>query len=214
MKRYYPIMLDITDKKCIVIGGGRVAVRKVTSLLAYNARITVISKSLCEGLKKLQPDIDWIERDYVPDDLDGAFIVFATTNDPIINQRVYNEAKVKDILVNVADDPDVCSFIVPSQVECGDLTIAISTNGKSPALAKKIREDLEKEYGDHYAVFVNLLGNIRRQSEHEISDSSTREALYKEIVYSDLLDKLKQGKKEQVKEEIQKLYEQYKSGER
>ena len=133
MTRYYPIMLKITDKRCIVVGGGSVAYRKICSLLEYDAKITVISDKLCEKLQKIkdQNKIEWVSRNYQEGDLQGASLVFAATDNIAVNEQVYKEAQKRDIPANIVDIPDLCDFIVPSKIEQGDLTIAISTNGKS-----------------------------------------------------------------------------------
>ncbi|MEW6102508.1 MAG: bifunctional precorrin-2 dehydrogenase/sirohydrochlorin ferrochelatase [bacterium] len=141
MKRYYPIFLDIEGKKCVVIGGGSVAKRKIERLLEAKGNVIVISPDLEEGLKKR---VLWIEREYKNGDLDGAFIAISATNNSKINQMVSKEAENKGILVNVVDKPSLCRFITPSIIQRDDITIAISTSGKNPSLAKKIRLKLEE----------------------------------------------------------------------
>lgn len=140
-KKYYPMFLDIEEKKCVVVGGGRVAKRKIEGLLRAGANVVVISPNLDEELKKM---VLWIEREYRDGDLDGAFIAIAATDNEEVNQMVYNEAEKKGILVNVVSSPYLCRFIVPSIIERDDFTIAISSGGKNPSLSKNIRLKLEE----------------------------------------------------------------------
>lgn len=212
MTKYYPIMLNITDKTCIIIGGGNVAYRKIVSLLEYNARIIVISSNIDQKIKKLNDEnkLEWISRDYKTGDIDNACLLFAATNNKQANQEIYEEAWLKNIPVNIVDAPDLCNFMIPSKIERGDLTITVSTGGKSPLLAKKIRQELEKKFDNSYADFLNLMGELRRISIAEITDKNKREDLYKEIVYSNCLERLKNGEINQVKEEVYKIFERYK----
>lgn len=139
--KYYPIFLNIEGKRCVVIGGGRVAKRKIEGLLRAGANVVVISPNLDEELKKM---VLWIEREYKDGDLDGAFIAIAATNNEEVNQMVYNEAEKRGILINVISSPYLCRFIVPSIIEKDNFTIAISSAGKNPSLSKKIRLKLEE----------------------------------------------------------------------
>lgn len=141
MKHYYPIFLDIEGKRCVVIGGGNVAKRKIEKILRAKGDVVVISPDLDDGLKKM---VLWINREYKDGDLNGAFIAIAATNNKEVNQMVYNEAERKGILVNVVDNPDFCRFIVPSIIEKDGVKIAISTSGKNPSLSKRIRLTLEE----------------------------------------------------------------------
>jgi precorrin-2 dehydrogenase/sirohydrochlorin ferrochelatase len=205
MTKYYPIMLNIEGKKCVIVGGGNVAFRKIRSLFAYGAEITVISPDFTEEIKKLT-NIERISRDYEFGDLKGAYLAFGATDDKNTNKQVYNEAKLEGIPVNIADNPELCGFMVPSKVERGDLTIAISTNGKIPALSKKIRLELEEQYGSHYAEFLDLIADIRRSSLEKIDEENKRKELLEKLIYSDLLDKLKQGKTDEVKRKINEIF--------
>src|SRR4030042_230398 len=145
MSSYYPIFLDLKGKRCIVVGGGSVAERKVEMLLEHETSVTVISPELSPKLQHLadQGAIKTITRNYQKGDLKGAFLVIAATDDPSVNAAVAGQARKQRALVNVVDDPRASDFIVPSMVRRGDITIAISTAGKSPALARKLRSLLE-----------------------------------------------------------------------
>lgn len=162
---YYPVFLNIYQKKCIVIGGGKVALRKVRALLEQGATVQVIAPTLCSKLSSLAKSktISVLQRNYEPGDLKGACIVIAATTETETNKKVAMEAKRRGILVNVVDDREQSDFIVPSCLRRGDLTIAIATAGKSPALARKIRTRLETDFGKEYASLVNLISEVRSE---------------------------------------------------
>jgi siroheme synthase-like protein len=164
-KRYYPISLDIDGKRCVVVGGGEVALRKVNTLLEHDAIVQVMSMELCPELEELfaAGRIMAAKRPYADGDLAGAFLVIAATDDAGTNRRVVAEAGKINALVNVVDVPDLSNFIVPSHLRRGDLSIAVSTGGASPALARRIRERLETEFGDEYAALLALVGQVRSE---------------------------------------------------
>ena len=168
----YPInLVRLEERRCVVVGGGDVARRKIESLLDGGARqVVVISPCLGDGLAQLRRRgrIQHLARDYRPGDLKGAFLVIATTNDPEVNEAVSQEAEAEGILVNVADHPDHCNFIVPSTLRRGDLIIGVSTGGQSPALAANVRRELEQAFGPEYAAFLELAGNLRGRVAREL----------------------------------------------
>ena len=134
---YYPIFLDIKDKPCVVVGGVTVALRKVTMLLDHEAQVTVISPQLCSELETLaEGNVTVIRREYQSGDLEDAFVVVAATDDQETNEQIATDASKKGMLINVVDVPALSNFIVPSYLRRGDLTVAVSTNGKSPALSR------------------------------------------------------------------------------
>ena len=147
----------------MVIGGGRVGERKVKGLLAHGALVRVISPELSEPLSALlrSGTIDWLDRLYQEGDLAGAFLVIAATDDPAVQERVHAEAEARNILLNVADVPKWCNFILPATARRGDLAISVSTAGKSPALASTLRQALEVQFGPEYGVLVDILGALR-----------------------------------------------------
>jgi precorrin-2 dehydrogenase / sirohydrochlorin ferrochelatase len=163
MSNYYPIFLGLKDKKCVVVGGGNVALRKICTLLECHARVNVISPVLCKKVKDLARTnkIKVSLRKYRKGDLRKAFIAVIATNDEYINEKITEEAYKERVLLNVVDNPDISDFIVPSILNRGDLTIAVSTGGKSPALARKIRMKLEGEIGEEYARLVEIVNDIR-----------------------------------------------------
>jgi len=161
--KYYPINLAISGRKCVVIGGGEVAARKIATLLDCGASIEVISPDLTEGLRKLSAEgkLNWREKPYSPGDLTGAFLVIAATDDEEVQARVFTEASEAGQLVNVADVPVRCNFLLPALISRGDLVLAVSTAGKSPALARMISRELAEAYGDEYATVVDIMGLLR-----------------------------------------------------
>jgi len=161
--KYYPICLQIEGRRCLVIGGGKVAERKVRGLLGSGARVVVISPELTDGLGSLQAEgkIAWEPRGYQPDDVAGFFLVMAATDDRLVQNQVQTDADRHQILLNVADVPEKCNFILPALVQRGALSIAISTSGKSPALAKRLRRELEVLIGQDYELLTEAMGLIR-----------------------------------------------------
>ena len=162
--RYFPINLDIFGRLCIVVGGGNVAERKVRGLLACSGRVKVISPDLTDGLTAIKNagEFVWEDRAYQEGDLKDAFLVIAATDDPDVQDRVFCETEKGNTLLNVADVPDRCNFILPAVVQRGDLSISVSTSGKSPALAKRLREEFESRIGPEYEILLNLMGELRQ----------------------------------------------------
>ena len=161
-KGYYPVFLDVEGKKCIVVGGGNVALRKVETLLENRAKVVVISPELCPALAG-NKQINVIKRECIPGDIAGAFLAIVATDDREVNHRIALEGRSSGVLVNVVDDAEYSNFILPSVVQRGDVAIAVSTAGKSPALARKLRTRLEKEFGEEYDVLASILDEIRRE---------------------------------------------------
>ncbi len=194
---YYPVFLDLAGRKCLVIGAGVVARRKVEILLEHQARVQVISPELCPELEKMAAEglIEATVRRYQNGDLAGAFLVIAATDSAAINQMVSSEAKQRGQLINVVDDAAKSNFIVPSLLRRGDITIAVSTSGMSPALARKIRVNLEERIGPEYGELARLINEVRcqlRDSGQSISPEQWQQAL--DIDH--LIDLLKVSKNE------------------
>lgn len=160
---YFPINVDIEKRPCTVIGGGRVGLRKVRGLLACGAAVTLISPEATPELAAMAAEgrLVWLARGYQPGDLVDAFLVIAATDNETVQEQVHAEAEQANILVNVADVPKWCNFILPATVRRGDLAISISTAGKSPALAKRLRQELEKSFGPEYGLTLELMGALR-----------------------------------------------------
>jgi len=162
---YYPVFLNISGRECVVVGGGQVAFRKVKVLLEHGAVVEVVSPNVCPELNQLAESgqIRVLQRSYRVGDLQDVVIAIAATDDSNTNLEVVKEARRKAILVNVVDDAENSDFIAPSYMRRGDVTIAVSTGGRSPALARKIRTRLEKDFGDEYASLAVLLDEVRAE---------------------------------------------------
>jgi precorrin-2 dehydrogenase/sirohydrochlorin ferrochelatase len=192
---YYPIFVDLTDQGVLVVGGGEVAERKIKNLLAYRCRIYIVSSHLTSQLKDLvaHNEVQLIEAESLDNLLNEVFMVIAATDDPQLNSRIASRARERGILVNSVDQPRDCTFIMPSIVKAGDLQIAISTAGKSPAMAKKIRQELESTFGPEYASFIELLGLLRRELLSKERHPSRNKIVFQRLVDSPLLGLIKEG---------------------
>lgn len=201
------MMVDLVGKRCLVVGGGVVAERKVALLLESGAAVEVVSPSATPRLtaQALSGRIRLRRRSMRLSDLSGAFLVVAATDDPQVNRQVAERVRSAGGLVNVTDDPGACSFLVPSVLRRGDLTIAISTGGGSPALAKKLRERLEQTIGPEYEAFVAALRLLRERAQLAIADPKTRQAIYRQAVESDLLAEIARGDADAVAARIEAM---------
>lgn len=183
-KLYYPAFLDLNGKQSVIIGGGKVAERKCSSLIKTGAEITLISPEITKKLENYLSKglIRHKRRKYKNGDIKSAFLTIVATDSAEVNRRVYVDAQRLNRLINVADNPSLCTFIVPSLVRRGDLTIAVSTGGASPAAAKAIRKELELLYGPEIALYLKRLKEIRLKALKEIPDKKERERFLKGIV--------------------------------
>ncbi len=165
MNPYYALFLNVRARKCTVVGGGLVALRKVKDLLEHSADITVISPYICKGIDDLfaQGKIRVSKRKYQTGDLKGSYVAVVATGDKGLNKKASKEAKEKKVLLNIVDDPEQSDFIVPSVLHRGDVAIAVSTSGKSPALARKIRTRLETDFDDEYSALAVLISEVRTE---------------------------------------------------
>lgn len=187
--RYYPIYIDLQTQRCLVVGGGEVAERKVETLLRAQGTVTVISPILTPQLQSWAEDkrLTAFVRPYRDGDLNGFSLVFAATDDEELQRRIAADAREAGILINVVDRPALCSFIVPALVTQGDLTVAVSTGGASPALAKKIRQDLQQHFGPEYALALVLLARVRELVMKKELSLEERQRLFTALVESPLL---------------------------
>lgn len=195
MPRYYPMMLDLRQSNCVVVGGGKVAARKVETLLQCGANVRIIALRVDTVLKTLIKSglAEHVSTSYEKRHLAGATLVFASTDDGGLNRAVSRDAREAGIPINVADAPELCSFVVPAIVERGDLVISVSTSGKSPALAKRIRMELEQRFGPEYARILKLLGEVRPLLMKMEPDINERKKILTRIVDSDLLERIRDG---------------------
>jgi len=194
MTNYYPIYVQLNEQPCVVIGGGKIAEGKVDGLLAANAKVKIISPELTPYLHDLvkQNQVEYVARHYQVGDLTGAFMVICATDQTEINHQVWQEASANRQLVNVVDDTPHCNFIAPAILRKGDLNIAISTGGKAPALAVRLKQRLQAEIGPQYERFLELSGQLREPLARHIPDFETRKKLWYELVDSDILELLSQ----------------------
>ena len=205
---YYPVSLDIRGKRCVVVGGGGVAERKVRRLLDCGADVSVVSEAITPELDRLKRHgaLAYVQAEYSERYLLGAFLVIGATDRDEVNERICADCRRAGILVNIVDDPQRCDFILPSLVQRGDLQIAVSTAGKSPALAKKLRIELEARYGEAYATLVAILGELRAGiTEQGETASECRGRIFESLVNSDILEAIERGDRERVRTIVRDL---------
>ncbi|MCH7713342.1 MAG: bifunctional precorrin-2 dehydrogenase/sirohydrochlorin ferrochelatase [Chloroflexi bacterium] len=165
MPAYYPVFLNLAGKRCVIIGGGAIAEGKISKLKETGAQVTIISPDATPAIQKMAKKgvVEWTARKYQPGDLAGAFLGIAATDVRQVNQQIFEEAKELGVVLNVVDDPDLCAFIAPSVVERGPVTVAISTGGASPALARKLREALTDSPALEWADLAHVLSKARKE---------------------------------------------------
>ncbi len=161
----YLVNLALEERLALVVGGGEVAVRKIEDLLAAKARVKVVAIEPCGAARLLAESgrIAALWREYRRTDLEGTFLVIAATSDKEVNARVSHDAQSLGVLVNVVDEPALCSFTVPATLRRGPLTLAVATDGSCPAFAGVLREELDKRYGPEYSELTRLMGELRRR---------------------------------------------------
>jgi precorrin-2 dehydrogenase/sirohydrochlorin ferrochelatase len=202
MSGRYLVSLDLKNKKCLVVGGGNVAERKVVSLLECGALVHVVSPEISPLLKSMVEDrlITFRQGKYKSSDLDDLFLVVGATGTETVNRVIAEDCAKRSLIVNIVDDPSKGNFFVPASVKRGSLTIAVSTGGKSPLLARKIKEELENVYGPHYEEFVDLLGYLREDVIKNVSDPDKKKEILENLVSDEILKLLKAGRIESAKE--------------
>lgn len=205
MAHLFPVFLSLSGKECLVVGGGQVAERKIADLLECEANINVISPTAGDLIRlwSNQGLISWQAREVEESDLDNTFMVFVATNNMHTNQMAVKWCRERGILINAVDDPPNCDFYVPAVVRRNSLVVAISTEGKSPMFARKLREQLEELIGEEYGEFVDFLGEQREYIKQAVTDIEERKKVFKALVDSDILDLLKAGERERVKERME-----------
>lgn len=196
--RYYPVNLDINGRDVLVVGGGAVGGRKVKTLLACGARVSVVSHEVTPRLRELADSgtITWHARGYCEADLAGMFLVIGATDDESLNRQVSEDAHRLNMLCNIADRPASCNFILPAIVQRGDLVVAISTSGQSPAFAKKLRKDLEKQFGEEYREFLQIMGAVREKLLGDAHEPEAHKPLFETLIDRGLLARIKERDKE------------------
>jgi precorrin-2 dehydrogenase/sirohydrochlorin ferrochelatase len=208
---YLISLVNLEAARCVVVGGGHVAARKVFSLFEAGAKPIVISPMVCNALQGLaeRGEIDVIWRDYRRGDLRGARLAIAATDDPATNEAIWQEGQAAGCLVNVVDDPEHCDFFVPALVRRGALTIGISTGGTSPLLARRIREALQQQFDVAYEPYLALLAELRPVIQAQVADLTTRKALWAALLDSNILILLRAGQLEAAQQHAQEILESF-----
>lgn len=201
----------MTDKKTLVVGGGVVALRKVETLLEFGSNVVVVSPEVSPGLRSLAEygKIEIKLKSYSREDLEGIILAIAATDDRGVNTQVSEDARAAGILVNVVDDPELCSFIVPAVVRRKDLTISVATGGKSPALARRVKEMIEVTIGPEYGELADILGEIRHIAKERIESQPEREKAFSRIIESKVLDLIRQGYHDEARALAIRILEQF-----
>ena len=199
---FYPMFADLNSRRCVVVGGGLVAQRKVTTLLGYGARVTVVSPTLTSRLAACarRGAIRHVARRVRPADLGGAWLVYAATDEPRVNELVYRTATARRVFANVVDQKPLCSFIAPAIFRRGALTIAISTGGASPALAKKLRRDLARTVGSEYAPMLRLLAGLRGIAKHRLPGPRERKRYFDALVRGRVFGLVRDGRRREARQ--------------
>jgi precorrin-2 dehydrogenase / sirohydrochlorin ferrochelatase len=202
---YYPAILDVAGRDAVVVGAGKVGEGKIEGLLKADANVKVVSLTATDRVRDWAREgrIQLNERAYESTDLDGTFLVIAATEDNDTNLRVFEDAEARQMLCNVVDVTHLCNFILPSIVRHGDLAIAVSTGGASPAMARRIRISLAQCYGDEYAVALELLGSLREELKAIYPRPDDRKILFERMVYSDFMDLVRAGDTERIEAWVQ-----------
>ena len=212
MKRYpyYPIYLDIEDRNVVIIGGGNVCARKAETMMKYGARVTVISPEFTEEIEGWEAEgcLAIRRKTYDAGDLDGANIVIASTDDTAVNEQIAADCRARRIPVNVVDVTPLCEFIVPAIIESGSIQVAVSTGGRSPALARTLKEDLQRFIGPEYAEVNDVLGTLRDDAKRVLPTDLDRKRFFDGIIARGILDMLRQGKRREAYETIARACEE------
>ncbi len=204
---FYPVCLDISNERCVVVGGGEVAERKVIGLLECGAKVVLVARALTPALRAMRDagKIEQASDDYKEEYLEGAFLVIGATDRADVNEKVSQDARERGILVNIVDVPARCNFIVPSVFRRGDLLVAVSTGGKSPALARRLREEIEERYGPEYSTLLTIMGDLRGRIIARGASSAENRVLFESVLDSDILRYIREGKGDKVREIIRDL---------
>ncbi len=208
MQDLCPIFLKVWNTRCLVVGGGKVAYRKALFLLGYGGEVVLLSPEIIGELQELteQGIIRHIKEVYSKVYLDGVEIVIGATSNSEINLEIHQDCLKQNLLVNIVDNPELGNFFFPSVVKRGSLQLAVSTGGKSPLLAKKIKSQLEKEFPGEYQDLLELLGKTRRLIIENVEDYTTRGSLLSALLAEEIMDLIRQGNFDLAKEHIKDVY--------
>lgn len=202
----YPVFLSIEQKKAVVIGGGKVAEQKITKLIEAGAIVTVVSPTITETLEKKvnANELTWKKRCFSKGDISEAFVVIAATNQPDVNKRVKESCNATQ-LINIVDDPTIGNFIVPATLRRGKLTIAVSTSGASPLLAKKMISELSNQYDEYYDDYLQFLSEARIKVQKEVANPIERKEILKTLLDPIFIQLTTNGQKKERNHRFEKL---------
>lgn len=211
--RYYPISLDLQNRPVLVVGGGLIAEGKTLQLLEANAAVHLVSPTLTETLQQnvKQGNIAYRQGEFVEADLDGKVLVISATNIQAVNEAVARAAQARGLLCNVVDQPALCNFITPSLITRGDLQIAISSSGKSPTVAQRVRREISTLIGTEYETLLEIAAELRAEVKQTILDFNTRRDFLRLFVESEALDLIRAGKIEDARALGQQMLSKAKS---
>ncbi|HUP58832.1 MAG TPA: bifunctional precorrin-2 dehydrogenase/sirohydrochlorin ferrochelatase [Thermoanaerobaculia bacterium] len=207
---YYPIYIDIENRSVVIIGGGEVCTRKAETMLKYGARVTVVSPAFTDELEQWASEgrVALRRKHYEDADLEGANIVIASTDDQRVNEQIAADCRRRRIPVNVVDVTPLCEFIVPAILESGSVQIAVSTGGKSPALARTLKEDLQRMIGPEYAEVNDVLGTLRDDAKRVLPTDIDRKRFFDGILAHGVLQMLREGRRREAYQAIAGACEQ------
>ncbi|CAH1215015.1 Precorrin-2 dehydrogenase [Paenibacillus allorhizoplanae] len=205
----FPVMMNLARRRCLIVGGGPIAERKLRSLLAAEAEVTIVSPAFTVGILELghQPNLivkrqSYDESIWITHGEARFALVIAATNDAQVNRQIAKDANAHDVLVNIVDKPELSSFILPSVVRRGKLVITVSTGGASPSAARKIAKEIDKTYGDEYEIYLEFLSETRLFIQERVKDKKARQGLFKDMLAWDLMPLIREGKFEEWKEKF------------
>jgi precorrin-2 dehydrogenase/sirohydrochlorin ferrochelatase len=201
---YYPIYLDIENRNVVIIGGGNVCTRKAETMMRYGARVSVVSPEFTDEIEKWSAEgcLELRRKKYDASDLEGANIVIASTDDEAVNTQIATDCRERRIPVNVVDVTHLCEFIVPAVIERGSVQIAVSTGGSSPALARTLKEDLQRLIGPEYAEVNDALGSLRGAAKAKLPTDGDRKRFFDGIIAAGILDMLRDGRRREAYQTI------------
>ncbi|HVE70616.1 MAG TPA: bifunctional precorrin-2 dehydrogenase/sirohydrochlorin ferrochelatase [Thermoanaerobaculia bacterium] len=212
MKRYpyYPIYIDIEDRGVVIIGGGNVCARKAETMMKYGARVTVVSPEFTDEIEQWAREgcLALKRKPYDASDLDGASLVIASTDVQSVNEQIAADCRARRIPVNVVDVTPLCEFIVPAIIESGSIQVAVSTGGKSPALARTLKEDLQRSIGPEYAEVNDVLGTLREGAKRVLPTDVDRKRFFDGIIARGILEMLRDGRRAEAYETIARACEE------
>ena len=199
--KFYPVNINVENRKCVVVGGGKIAYDKIIGLLEAGAQIDVIAPKICPQLEKISDRVNIIRENYSAEKISSGVILIAATNNSELNAQIAADARAKNFLVNIVDDIS-SDFIVPSRIRRGDFLLAISTGGSSPAFSKFTRKMLEQEFSENFGAAVDLISKYRQQVIKKFPTHELRIKFWKEILTPEIWEIIKRGELSALEEKI------------